>query len=244
MAQRWGNRRVEVSSAAQDAGSGTVAQGWPSSEPRPESDPGTGRAFAYTRLVKPIVDRLLAALLLVLFVPVLLAVAVVIKVSIGSPVLFSQARVGRHGRVFRIYKFRSMRPDRRLRRDPYDGPERRLLHKTPHDPRLTRIGHLLRRLSLDELPQLWNVLRGDMSMVGPRPELVEIVERHYQPWQHERHRVKPGLTGLWQISARDEAPMYERTQLDLDYIDAMSFTTDMRILLVTVKALTGRNPGF
>ncbi len=238
---------MEVSSAAEGAPSaqpGTVAGGWPSSEPAPDTLAGAGHASAYARFVKPVLDRVLAGLLLVVSLPLLAAVAVAVRASIGSPVLFTQRRVGRHGRVFRIYKFRTMRPDRRVSRQPYDGPERRLLHKTRHDPRLTRLGSLLRRLSLDELPQLWNVLRGQMSMVGPRPELVEIVEQRYQPWQHERHRVKPGLTGLWQISARDEAPMYERTQLDLDYVQAMSLMTDLRILLVTVKALLGRNPGF
>jgi len=102
-----------------------------------------------------------------------------------------------------IYKFRTMRPDRRQAVLPYSGPDRRVCHETDNDPRHTPLGRFLRKYSLDELPQLWNVLVGDMSLVGPRPELVEVVER-YESWQRERHRVKPGLTGLWQVTCRGE----------------------------------------
>src|SRR5205807_7999289 len=114
--------------------------------------------------------------------------------------------------------------------------ERRRCHKTATDPRVTRIGRVLRALSIDELPQLVNVLRGDMSLVGPRPELVEIAAK-YEPWQHARHAVKPGVTGLWQISERTTTPMHEATAVDLEYVERLSFFTDCAILARTVPAV-------
>ena len=196
----------------------------------------------YRRFGKPLLDRVGAALLLVVLVPVLAAVAVAVLVTLGRPVLFIQQRVGLDGRTFGVVKFRTMHPDRRRQRLPYVGPERRREHKAAHDPRHTRLGRLLRAWSLDELPQLWNVLRGDMSLVGPRPELVDVVAR-YAPWQHARHQVKPGITCLWQISERGDTPLHECTHLDLAYVARLSLREDLRILLATLPAALGARRG-
>jgi lipopolysaccharide/colanic/teichoic acid biosynthesis glycosyltransferase len=186
----------------------------------------------------------LAGLILALLtLPVVILVIVLVLSDVGRPVFLRQARVGRGGKVFRVWKFRTMHPDRRNGGADYVGFERRFNHKSKDDPRLTRIGKFLRKWSLDELPQLWNVVSGQMSIVGPRPEMVQIVE-HYQPWQHARHLVKPGITGLWQVSARGEVPMHEATHIDVDYIENLSFVTDLRILLKTIPAAFGRRPGY
>jgi lipopolysaccharide/colanic/teichoic acid biosynthesis glycosyltransferase len=199
---------------------------------------GARNRTIYERFVKPVMDRLLAALLLVLLSPVLLCTALAVLVSLGSPIVIQQVRVGRNGKHFGMFKFRTMRPDRRRGPSPdYNGPERRISHKSQYDPRHTPVGRKLRKTSLDELPQLLNVIRGDMSLVGPRPELVAIVEQ-YHSWQHVRHSVKPGITGFWQITERSTGGlMHECTQLDLDYIERLSFRTDMKVLLSTPVAL-------
>lgn len=196
----------------------------------------------YLRWGKPLLDRVLALLLLVLLAPLLLAIAVAVRIDLGAPVLFRQQRIGLHGRPFAMVKFRSMRHDRRRGDLPFEGPDRRRTHKHPADPRLTRLGRFLRAWSLDELPQLVHVLRGDMSLVGPRPELASVVAR-YQPWQHHRHLVKPGLTGLWQVTERGTTPMHERTDLDLEYLERLSLATDLRILLRTIPAALGSRRG-
>jgi lipopolysaccharide/colanic/teichoic acid biosynthesis glycosyltransferase len=199
-------------------------------------------ASAYERVGKPVIDRLVGALLLLLALPALAAVAVVVRVGMGRGVLFKQERVGLGGRRFLVYKFRTMTHDRRQRSQPFAVPDRRKTHKHARDPRLTALGRFLRKWSLDELPQLWNVMRGEMSLIGPRPELVSIVE-HYETWQHARHRVKPGLTGLWQVTARGDGPMHESTHIDLAYAAQVSLRSDCRILLLTIPALLGRRPG-
>ena len=125
---------------------------------------------------------------------------------------------------------------------PFAGTDRRVTHKSDDDPRHTALGRLLRKTSLDEIPQFWNVALGQMSLVGPRPELVEVVAR-YQPWQHRRHEVKPGLTGPWQISQRGDVPMHEATDVDVAYVDDLSFRTDVMILLRTIPALLMRRSG-
>jgi lipopolysaccharide/colanic/teichoic acid biosynthesis glycosyltransferase len=203
---------------------------------------------AYEQWVKPAIDRLVGALLIVALSPVLLMVAIAVGCSLGSPVLLRQERVGQHGQVIGVYKFRSMHPCRRSgvdRRGPSrtDPSDRRILHKHPDDPRLTPLGRLLRSWSLDELPQLFNVLRGELSLVGPRPEMVSIV-RQYEPWQHARHQVRPGMTGLWQVSARGDGLMHERTDVDLDYIKGLSFLTDCKLLLLTVPCVLGLRRGY
>ena len=193
----------------------------------------------YVEFVKPAMDRAVGAVLLLGALPVLGVVAVVVRRRIGSPVLFRQARCGRNGERFDVLKFRTMRADRRMDRQPV-VENRRMIHKTDVDPRHTDLGRRLRKWSLDELPQLWNVVRGEMSLVGPRPELVEIVDR-YEPWQHQRHRVRPGLTGLWQISRRGEGLMHLSTDIDLEYVATMSLRTDLKILLRTIPAVLRRS---
>jgi lipopolysaccharide/colanic/teichoic acid biosynthesis glycosyltransferase len=187
----------------------------------------------YGRVVKPVIDTVGAAVLLILTLPLLAAVAVAVRMTLGPGVIYRQTRVGRGGRAFTIYKFRTMLPDRRRADLPYGGPERRVCHKTDNDPRHTAFGRFLRKYSLDELPQLWNVLLGDMSLVGPRPELMEVVHR-YEPWQHQRHGVKPGLTGLWQVTCRGEGLAHQNVEVDLDYINGLSLLTDLKILALTL----------
>jgi lipopolysaccharide/colanic/teichoic acid biosynthesis glycosyltransferase len=168
--------------------------------------------------------------------------AVAIVLEMGTPVVFRQRRVGKEGRAFTVYKFRTMAPDRRGNFNGYSGADRRRYHKAETDPRHTHLGRWLRKWSLDELPQLFNVLRGDMSLVGPRPEVVEVVRR-YEPWQHRRHEVKPGMTGMWQVIARGDGPMHEHASLDLAYVEQCSFSLDLKILLQTIPTVLGRRPG-
>ena len=202
--------------------------------------PANRGADGYARYGKRALDLVLSVAALIILAPVLLLVGAVVALSMGRPVLFRQARVGHGGTIFTVLKFRTMRPDRRTDTPgAWDGVDRRLTHKTTHDPRHTAVGRVLRMLSLDELPQLCNVVRGDMSVVGPRPELVHVVDR-YQPWQHVRHQVRPGLTGLWQVSSRGSTPMHEATHLDLRYIAQLSLATDLTILLKTPAAVLKR----
>jgi lipopolysaccharide/colanic/teichoic acid biosynthesis glycosyltransferase len=203
---------------------------------------GARHHSAYERYGKPLLDHAVAGVLLVLCLPLLALTAVAVSCSVGSPILLRQARVGRHGRTFHMLKFRTMLPDRRGRRSAaFHGPDRRRTHKSADDPRHTRVGRWLRKLSLDELPQLCNVLRGDMSLVGPRPEMVEIVMQ-YKSWQHARHAVKPGLTGLWQVTERPNGRlMHECTEIDLAYIERLSARADLAIALRTPFALFRRD---
>ena len=160
--------------------------------------------------------------------------------SLGRGVIYRQERIGRGCRPFTMYKFRTMGHDRRLAQVPFTGVDRRTCHKRDDDPRHTTLGRFLRRSRLDELPQLWNMIRGQMSLVGPRPELVHIVDR-YEPWQHERHRVKPGLTGLWQVSDRANGLACEGVDLDIAYVQRLSFWTDCGVLLRTVPVVVRRS---
>jgi lipopolysaccharide/colanic/teichoic acid biosynthesis glycosyltransferase len=201
------------------------------------------RATRYEEFVKPAIDATVGTLLLLASLWLIVLVAIAVRIRMGRGVIFKQARVGRTGRPFTMYKFRTMAPDRRHEAASYDEPERRKTHKHPNDPRLTPLGRFLRKWSLDELPQLWNVVRGEMSLVGPRPEMLGIVDT-YDQWQHGRHAVKPGLTGLWQVSARGDGPMHENTHLDLAYVRQVRFGSDCKILLMTIPALLGRQRGF
>lgn len=195
----------------------------------------------YVAAVKPAFDRVLAGLgLVVAAVPMGLIVAS-IKVTMGAPVLFRQPRVGRDGEVFDVLKFRTMRPDRRRSSSPV-AQDRRITHKTSADPRHTALGGFLRKYSLDELPQLINVARGDMSIVGPRPE-IESVVAEYPKGLDQRHYVKPGLTGLWQISARGDGPMHLNGEWDIEYVKRVSFLTDLSIVLRTPRAMFGERLG-
>ena len=204
--------------------------------------PPSAPTGVYPNLVKPVFDRLMGLGLLILFSPVIAASALAILVTVGRPVFYSQDRVGMHGQVFRFYKLRTMIPDRRLAHLGYVGNERRVTHKSHDDPRVTQVGRILRATRLDELPQFLNVVKGDMSMVGPRPELPEIVSR-YSPWQHHRHVVKPGVTGPWQISNRNGDLMFEHTDIDLAYLEQIGFLHDLGILARTPAAMLGGRRG-
>jgi exopolysaccharide biosynthesis polyprenyl glycosylphosphotransferase len=192
--------------------------------------------------VRRCADVLLALLLLVVLSPVFAIVALLVKLTSHGPVLFRQPRCGLHGRPFTFLKFRSMQVDAEERKpalapfNEMDGPA----FKMTNDPRVTPIGRFLRRTSLDELPQLWNILKGDMSFVGPRPAVIEEV-RQYEPWQRRRLSMKPGLTCLWQVSGRNELTFEEWMRLDLEYIDNWSLWLDIKIALKTIPAvLRGR----
>lgn len=197
---------------------------------------------AYRRFVKPAMDRLGGMALSLLTLPILMVVVPLIWVKLGRPAIFKQKRIGQHGREFTVYKLRTMRPDRRNNVVQWDGFDRRVNHKSPDDPRHVPLGRFLRKWSIDELPQFWNVALGDMSLVGPRPELPSLVDR-YEPWQHRRHAVRPGITGLWQVSERGDIPMHEATDIDIEYVESVSLRTDMRVLLLTVPAALGSNKG-
>ncbi|MEV4543742.1 sugar transferase [Micromonospora echinaurantiaca] len=192
------------------------------------------------RFVKAVTDRVSALLLLVLAAPLLIAIALLIRLSpdAGGPAIFRQERVGRNGRLFVIYKFRTMYLDAEdrladlLHRNETDGE----LFKMRDDPRVTPVGRWLRRLSLDELPQLVNVVRGDMSLVGPRPPLPREVA-NYPPDMRRRLVVKPGLTGLWQVSGRSDLSWEESIRLDLSYVENWSLTMDLAILVRTLSAV-------
>jgi len=184
--------------------------------------------------MKRLFDVLVSACGIVLLAPFFPFIALAIRLDSKGPVFFRQVRVGRGGRTFRILKFRTMV-------DGADAMKRHLgprneadgLFKITDDPRCTTVGRLLRRTCLDELPQCWNVLIGDMSLVGPRPELPEIVAR-YEPWQHLRHAVVPGITGWWQVNRTPGALMHETTHLDLYYVEHWSLALDAEILLRTI----------
>jgi exopolysaccharide biosynthesis polyprenyl glycosylphosphotransferase len=202
----------------------------------------TGPTSPLPLMAKRLLDVALAALLLLLGLPVVAAIATLIKITSHGDVLFRQTRCGLNGRIFTLYKFRTMVEDAELRRQDLEhlnemnGP----VFKLKSDPRVTAFGRLLRRYSLDELPQLWNVLRGDMSLVGPRPPIPEEVAR-YERWQRRRLSMKPGLTCLWQVSGRNQIDFDRWMQLDLEYIDSWSPLLDLKILLRTIPAvLSGR----
>jgi len=190
------------------------------------------------RVVKNVFDRVGAAVLILLASPVLLAVAVAVKLDSPGPILFRQVRVGRHGREFLIYKFRTMHTDaeRRLAELKHLNEQDGVLFKMRDDPRITRAGKWLRRLSLDELPQLFNVLGGAMSLVGPRPPLPQEVAK-YPADARRRLEVRPGMTGLWQVSGRSDLPWEEAVRLDLRYVENWSLTLDLIILLRTLTAV-------
>jgi exopolysaccharide biosynthesis polyprenyl glycosylphosphotransferase len=192
----------------------------------------------WKRMLKGALDRVGALLAIVLLAPVLLAIALAVRLSSHGPVLYRQERVGAHGRLYMMYKFRSMvdGADAKLQDLLTLNEGHGLLFKMRHDPRVTPVGRWLRRLSLDELPQLFNVLTGSMSLVGPRPPLAHEVER-YDSSIRRRLLVKPGLTGLWQISGRSDLSWEESVRLDLRYVENWSLALDLLILWKTASAV-------
>jgi lipopolysaccharide/colanic/teichoic acid biosynthesis glycosyltransferase len=187
-------------------------------------------------------DVVVGATMIAVTLPVVALIALLVKLSDGGPVFYRQRRVGRGGRPFTLVKFRTMvvGADRMLdavrERSVTDG----LLFKVPDDPRVTRLGRWLRRSCLDELPQLWNVLRGDMSLVGPRPIAAD--PQSFSPAEHERHRIRPGITGSWQVYGGQRRSYQEMIRLDLDYVRRWSLRRDVAILLRTLPVLVTRDP--
>ncbi len=192
-------------------------------------------------IAKRAFDIVASAVLLIVLSPVMLLIAIYLRLTDGPPILFHQRRVGLHGRPFTCIKFRTMVRDAEellpgvAHLSEVNGPA----FKIAEDPRITRVGRFLRRTSLDELPQLWNVLRGEMSIVGPRPAPPREVAQ-YSIWHRRRLGMRPGLTGLWQVSARSEADFDRRVALDLDYIDRWSLWMDVKILLRTIPVVVGQ----
>jgi lipopolysaccharide/colanic/teichoic acid biosynthesis glycosyltransferase len=199
----------------------------------------TSAAPSRHRWAKMLLDKFGAALLILLLLPAMLVIALVVLMDGGGSVIFKQRRVGKNGRPFTMLKFRTMCTDAEARLcEVLDkaGVERGPLFKVRQDPRVTRSGAWLRRLSLDELPQLFNVLGGSMSLVGPRPQM-DFEVAHYTSWQARRLLVKPGMTGLWQTSGRNDVNWEEAVALDIHYVDQWSFALDIRLLWRTIGAV-------
>jgi len=182
----------------------------------------------YRRFGKRVLDVLLAGLALIALAPIVAAVAVAVRITLGSPIYFTQLRPGKDGRPFTLRKFRTMSCERdqfgRLRGD---------------SSRLSRFGRWLRSTSLDELPGLWNVIRGDMSIVGPRPLLMEYLEL-YSPRQHQRHKVKPGITGLAQVNGRNAISWEQKFEYDVEYVETVSLRLDFVILVKSILCVLRR----
>lgn len=183
----------------------------------------------YRNFLKRFFDIVLSACALVILSPVLLVTAILVRAKLGSPVIFCQERPGKDERIFKMYKFRSMTDAR--------DENGELL---PDEARLTKFGRLLRSTSLDELPELWNILKGDMSIVGPRPLLVKYLPL-YNEEQHHRHDVRPGLTGLAQVNGRNAISWEERFSLDVQYVRNITLLNDMKIIVATVGKVFKRD---
>ena len=194
------------------------------------------------RMIKPAFDVIVSLLLVIITAPLMLAAAIAIRLNTPGPLLFRQIRVGENGKPFEMLKFRTMVADAEtmmLKKMQEAGGDE-FVHKRADDPRVMKVGRLLRRFSLDELPQLFNVLIGDMSLVGPRPELPWLVDR-YRPWQRKRSAVPQGIAGWWQINGRSEKPTHLNTDEDLYYIYNYSLWLDIIILIKTpVAVLQGK----
>lgn len=179
----------------------------------------------YSIIIKPVSDFTVAGIAVLLLLPLIILTAIIVYFTIGSPVIFSQIRPGKNEKLFRLYKFRTMR-------DLRDGSGELLSDKD----RLTAFGNLLRRTSLDELPQLFNVLKGDLSLVGPRPLLVEYLPL-YDEMQRKRHNVKPGITGWAQVKGRNTLSWEDKFLLDVYYVENVSFLFDLKILFLTISSV-------
>jgi exopolysaccharide biosynthesis polyprenyl glycosylphosphotransferase len=195
----------------------------------------TFSAAPWQLFIKRTMDLVISILCLIVFFPLVLATAIGIKITSSGPILFAQTRSGMNGRKFKLYKFRTMVAGAEMKKreldkmNEMDGP----VFKIKHDPRITKIGRILRKFSIDELPQLWNVLKGDMSIVGPRPPLPVEVEL-YKLWQRRRLSLKPGLTCIWQVSGRNRIQFEKWMEMDLEYIDRWSLWLDIKIIFKTI----------
>jgi exopolysaccharide biosynthesis polyprenyl glycosylphosphotransferase len=206
----------------------------------PAGDPGRSIVLSpawkgWQRMAKRALDVAASLILLLVLAPLLLTIAVLVRLDSPGPAIFRQTRFGKDGKRFTFLKFRGMVVDAEQRQQEIarlneaDGP----MFKIRKDPRVTRVGRIIRKTSLDELPQLWNVLRGEMSLVGPRPPVPAEVEQ-YHPWQRNRLLAKPGMTGLWQVSGRSHVGFNDMVRLDFEYIERWSIWLDLRILVSTV----------
>jgi exopolysaccharide biosynthesis polyprenyl glycosylphosphotransferase len=199
----------------------------------------------YQRMVKRIFDLVLSVLALPPSLIIMGLIALAIRIECAGPVLFRQQRVGENGRLFEMLKFRTMVPHAEEMRYMVENVDEQghLIHKTPADPRVTQVGRFLRRTSLDELPQLFNVIKGDMSLIGPRPEMPYLVDQ-YEPWQRRRFAVPQGITGWWQVNGRSDRPMHLHTEDDLYYVQNYSLWLDLQILLKTIAVVLRGNGAY
>lgn len=205
----------------------------------PLVDVTTPRLNAVGLFLKRALDIVTALMALLVVAPVMMVTAIAIKSDSPGPILFRQKRIGKDGKPFEIYKFRSMVADADSQLDTvaeHDEAGHITNHKKPDDPRVTRIGRFIRATSIDELPQLFNVLQGNMTLVGPRPELTRLVSE-YAPWQHKRFAMTQGITGWWQVNGRSDRPCHLSTDKDMTYIQHYSFLLDIQILLMTIPAV-------
>lgn len=197
------------------------------------------RSF-YERTGKRAFDVVFAGAMILALSPVMIFVWCLLRISLGRDVVITQDRVGLDGETFGMFKFRTMRWSRRSKERPFEGADRRLSHKVDHDPRHTKVGRVLRKLSVDELPQLFNVLLGTMSVVGPRPEMASVVDRIGERG-HVRHSVRPGMTGEWQVTGRQTgAPLHECFEADVPYLSRVTFRNDLGILTRTIAVVLQR----
>ena len=198
------------------------------------------RGFSFYEIIKRLIDIICSFMGLLAFSPLFIIIAIIIKFTSKGPVFFSQKRVGKYGREFDMYKFRSMvvnaeeLKEKLAAQNEMSGP----MFKMKDDPRVTKVGKFIRKTSIDELPQLWNVLKGDMSLVGPRPSLPKEVAQ-FEDWMHRRLEVKPGLTCYWQVSGRNNIDFEDWMKLDIRYVEERSLFVDIKLILKTIFVLFG-----
>lgn len=198
------------------------------------------RGFSFYEIIKRLIDIICSFMGLLAFSPLFIIIAIIIKFTSKGPVFFSQKRVGKYGREFDMYKFRSMvvnaeeLKEKLAAQNEMSGP----MFKMKDDPRVTKVGKFIRKTSLDELPQLWNVLKGDMSLVGPRPSLPKEVAQ-FEDWMHKRLEVKPGLTCYWQVSGRNNIDFEDWMKLDIRYVEERNLFVDIKLIFKTIFVLFG-----
>ncbi len=196
--------------------------------------------ISFYEVIKRLIDVVCSFIGIILLIPLFIIIAIIIKTTSKGPVFFSQKRVGRYGKTFNIYKFRSMvvnaeeLKEKLEKQNEMSGP----MFKMKDDPRITKVGKFIRKTSIDELPQLWNVLKGDMSLVGPRPSLPKEVAQ-FENWMNKRLDVKPGLTCYWQVSGRNNIDFEDWMKLDIKYVNERSTWIDIKLIFKTVFVLFG-----
>ena len=246
MFEQWDSNEVEATPQRLYFLSATAVS--PRAAAPSSAPPNPQRLFRY-RVVKRGIDLTVLLLILPLLLLLMVAVALAVRISSPGPIFFSHRRIRSHGRFFSMWKFRTMCVNSAevledyLAANPEARAEWRKAHKLKHDPRVTRVGNFLRRTSLDELPQLWNVVTGSMSLVGPRPIVAAEVER-YGEFFADYCRVKPGITGLWQVSGRSQISYPERVQLDRRYAQHWSLTGDFKILCRTLSSVVNQEGAY